>query len=145
MNPIRIPITISPHIIGDKPRGFYILAHSLWGKDKPIIFRQQFVGFQGSLILTMAHPSEWTSLVKATIYASVMNGKPISWFSSVQQYPQGTGVRFYLPSGILPPTSAGKIETIGIIGKASYGSGSVVYISIPRIDGDIILGRKELK
>jgi len=93
----------------------------------------------------MAHPSEWDSLVKVAVYAPVLGGKPVSWFSTVQQYLQGTGVRFYLPGSVLRPASAGSIEMMGDLCKASYGSGDVYYISIPRIDGDIILGRRELK
>jgi hypothetical protein len=93
----------------------------------------------------MTHPSEWNSLVKAAVYAPVLDGKPVSWFSTVQQYLQGTGLRIYLPGSVLCPVSDRKIETMGDLCKASYGSGDVYYISIPLIDGDIILGRRKLE
>lgn len=147
MNPFRVPITISPHVVEGKPRGYYIIVHSLWKDKQPIIFRDQFVGFhKDCLIFSMAHPSEWSSFPKVVIHTAGVSELPRCWLSSVRQTRMGTGVRFYLPGTILKPASlkAKAVETIGAVYKAVYGSGDLIYVSIPIISGDILLGRGEL-
>ena len=144
---IRVPITISPHVIAGKPSGYYILVHSLWKDAKPKIFRDQFAGLHDNcLILTMAHPSEWDSLLKAIIHTHKAVGKPSCWFAAVKQTRMGTGLRFYLPGTILKPKLAESkaIKARGTVRKAIYGSGDLVYVSVPKIDGDILLGRGDL-
>ncbi len=64
MEPIKIPVTLSPHY-GDKgPKGFYILAQRLWPEGAPILNKVQWVGYFGTLIVTVQHPGEWNSLLK---------------------------------------------------------------------------------
>ena len=148
MTPLRVPITISPHTIEGKLQGHYILVHSLWKDTQPVIFKDQFAGYyRGSLILTMAHPSEWRSFVQAVIHSSrASEDKPSCWLAAVKMTRMGTGVRYYLPGTVLKPNpGAGTIKLMGLISKASYGSGDVIYVVIPKIDGDILLGRGKLE
>lgn len=149
MKTIKIPITISPHFSQGVPRGYYIIAQRLFPKERPILFRQQFVGFTQNLVFTMAHPGKWDTLLKMAIYIPTLGDfyVSVSWLSTTKMYPMGTGVRIYLPGTILKPSSAGckKIETMGSLSLAGGRGQEIYYLDIPKLNADILLGRKELK
>ena len=143
MKPIPVPISLSPHIVDGKPRGYYIIAQRLFPKERPILFRQQFVGFTQNLVFTIAHPGKWDTLLKMAIYVPHLEPASVSWLSATKMYPAGTGVRIYLPGTILKPTTAGvkKVETMGSLCRV----GDIYYLDIPKLNADILLGRKELQ
>jgi len=147
MKPIPVPISICPHIVDGNPRGYYIIAQRLF-QEQPILFRQQFVGFTKNLVFTLAHPGKWDTLLKMAIYVPNITNindyvLPVSWLAPVKMYPTGTGVRFYLPGTILKPTSAEcvKIDTVGSLHKAN----EIYYLNVPKLNADVLLGRKELE
>jgi len=74
----------------------------------------------------------------------ILNARPVSWLSTVQQYGVGTGLQIYLPRKILkpPPAEAAKIETMGLFCKEGTDT---YYLGIPKLDADIMLARKELR
>lgn len=146
MRPIPVPITLSPHIVDGKPRGFYVIVQSLFPKEQPIIFREQFVGFTQNLVFTVAHPGEQDTLLKMALYSPTIGDKPVTWLSTTKQYPAGKGLRIYLGGSILKPASADykKYQTMGVVHKSGTQRGGIVYVDVPKLDGDILLGRKEL-
>jgi len=147
VNPLNVPISLCPHIDKEKPKGYYITAQRLFPEGQPVIFRQQFAGYMNHLILTLAHQSTWNTLLKMVLHAPLLDGVPVNWLAPIKQYRMGTGVRFYLPGSILKPGSAEdeKIETMGIIRRAWFKSGDIIYVDIPLIDANVLLGKKELK
>ena len=142
MKPITVPVSICPHIADGNPRGYYIIAQRLF-QQQPILFRQQFVGFTRNLVFTLAHPGDRDTLLKMAIKVPHLDTASVSLLAPVQMYPTGTGVRFYLPGTILKPTSAGcvKIDTMGGL----YKVGEIYYLNVPKLNADILLGRKKLK
>ena len=142
MKSIKVPISLSPHIVDGKPRGYYIIAQRLW-QQQPILFRHQFVGFTKNLVFTVAHPGHLDSVLKMAVYNPHLNDAPVSWISKAKMYPAGTGVRIYLPGSILKPTSAGvkKIETMGCLCVVQ----EIYYLNVPKLNADILFGRKELE
>jgi len=144
---IRIPITLSPHIVNNKPRGYYLLAERLFLEDMPILTRKQFIGFDTSLLVTFAWPCGWDSLFKMNHYAGQCGERVIKWISECRLYPFSMGFRTYIPSNILSP-SAGtkKIETTGIIEQLVTGKeGGVYFVRIPLLSVEIMLGKRKLK
>jgi hypothetical protein len=153
MNPIRIPITLSQHIVGGKPRGFYLLAQRLFPNGAPILRKDQFVGFNGSLIVTVARHNAWDSLLKLGVYADIVEiNKHVIWFERAALYPMSKGFRMYIPGTVLTPTMfqqpvhESKIETTGIFHKHDFCGGvePLFYLEIPLISADVLLGRKQL-
>jgi hypothetical protein len=150
VEPIRIPITLSPHIPSGKPRGYYVLAHRLFPKGAPILRREQFVGFNGeSMVLSVEYPAKWASLVAMNIYADVSlstGHRRTFWFDKCKLTPMHMGFRIYLPSRILRPGSKQeKIETTGIFQQVDYGSNnSIFYLELPKITPRVVLGQEIL-
>jgi len=146
MRPIPVPVTLSPHIVDGKPRGFYVIVQSLFPKEQPIIFRQQFVGFTQNIVFTIAHPGKLDTLLKMALYSPTLGSKPVTWLSQIKQYPAGRGLRIYLPGSILKPASAGckKVDMLGVVLKSAGDQGGILYLDIPKLNSDILLGRKEL-
>jgi len=143
MKPIQIPVTLSPHFGGGKPKGYYLIAQRLFPDGAPILSKHQFVGFDGSLVVTVQHPGEWDTVLKMAIYVSKLEDEPTTWLSKAHLYPMPMGFRMYIPGTVLKPKSAEvqKIETIGVFCKW----GLVYYVYVPKISGEILLGRKELE
>lgn len=141
MELIKIPVTLSPHY-GDKgPKGFYILAQRLWPGGAPILNKMQWVGYFGTLIVTVQHPGEWNSLLKMSIYAGELDGRNVHWLDKGSLYPMSMGFRMYVPGRILKPKSKDRIETIGIFRKCR----DIYYLEVPKLSGDVLLKRKKLE
>ena len=149
MEPVRVPVTLSPHIVNDKPRGYYLLAQRIFPQGAPILRRQQFVGFNGRLIVTVSRHRTWDNFLKMGIHARELDGQAITWLDQCKLYPMAMGFRMYIPGTILKPASAGseKVESIGILREQKWGgnTASTFYLEIQKIDADILLSRKELK
>lgn len=152
MNPIQIPVTLSPHGVDGKPRGFYLLAQRLFTKGSPILRKDQFIGFNGSLIVTVARHNAWDSLVKMGVYAHLLDSTRVFWYDKAALYPMTKGFRMYIPGTVLTPgmfqspAVVSKIETTGIFRKHDFYGGiePLFYLEIPLISGDVLLGRKQL-
>ena len=139
--PIKIPVTLSPHY-GDKgPKGFYILAQRLWPGGAPILNKQQWVGFFGSLIVTVQHPGKWDTLLKMGIYAGNLEDRNVQWLDKGSLYPMSMGFRMYIPGRLLKPKSRDRIETIGIFRKCR----EIYYLEVPKLSAEVLLGRQVLE
>lgn len=142
---IRVNVTFSPHIVGGRPRGYYMVASRLFPKGTPILRKDQFVGVaDGGLVVTLSRHRAWNTLMHMAVYA----GHVASWLGSAKVYATSTGVRVYLPGKVLRPDSPaeGKTETVGTLTKKSFGrgTGDMWYIRVPAVDADILLGRNRL-
>lgn len=148
MNPIRIPVTMSPHIVDGNPRGYYLLAQRLFPNGAPILRKDQFVGFNGSLIVTVARHNTWDTLMDMNVYARDIGKNTAAWFGKTKLYPMNKGFRMYIPGTILKPPSAEAVckQTTGIFSQFRFYGGvdDLYYLEIPSIGGDVLLGRKEL-
>jgi len=146
INPIRIPVTLSPHIVKGKPRGYYVLAQRLFTNGSPHLVRRQFVGFTDCLIITTAHEYKWDSLLKMAIHVPFIDDKPVTWLSAVPIYPIPMGFRAYIPGTVIKPTSAGqeKTETIGIFQRFQAGKIDLFYLEVPKLSAGVLLGEDDL-
>lgn len=148
MQPIKIPISLCPHIVEGKPRGYYLLAQWLFPKGAPRLVKQQFLGFNGQLLVTVEHDGTWDSLLKIALFVENLNGKRVTWLTKTPIYTMPLGFRAYIPGTILKPISAdvAKITTTGVFKKESFGvSKDLYYLEIPKITAGILFGREELK
>lgn len=149
MNQIKIPVSLSPHIVAGKPRGYYLLAQRLFPNGAPILRRDQFAGFNGCLIVTVARHNKWNTFFDMCIQVRKLHEQAISWFGSTKLYPMNKGFRMYIPGSILKPPSADskKIETIGIFRKHEYfgGVGSLYYLELQEFTAEVLLGKKKLR
>ena len=145
MEPVTIPISICPHFSQGKPRGHYILAKRLFLNDQPILVRQQYVGFNGFLFVTVVHPNQWDTIFKIASRITQMDGQSITWLGSVRQYSLHKGFKVYLPEYILKAKTPGRIEGVGIFRKYQAPGFSCYYLEIPKLNVDVLLGRKEIK
>lgn len=139
MKDIRVPVSLSPHIIGGKPRGFYLLVQRLFPNGAPILRKQQWLGFNGRCLqVTVDYSPDCDSLLKMAIrYPAV------TWLAPAKLWPMAMGFKSYIPGTILKPESAevGKVETMGVFKQES----DLFFLEIPLLDGEILLGRKELR
>lgn len=145
---IKIPVTMTPHVQGGKPTGYYLLAQRLFVR-KVELLRTQFVGYSDGLILTVGgiEHRQWTTLLSMAVMLPLLDGKPISWLSPVAQYKSAGGFRTYLPgSVILQPTSAEEPPThlYGEFSSCAVGESTLYYLRVPLLNGDVLLGRKKL-
>jgi hypothetical protein len=142
MDPIRIPVTLSPHFQGGKPSGYYVLAQRLFPRGAPPLMRYQWIGFsKNCLIVTVGRPVDDSSLVSMAVKHAVIDGNPTSWLATAKLWTMAMGFKTYIPGTILKPKlDAPKIETTGIFKQF----GEIFYLTIPKIDGEVLLGRKEL-
>ena len=138
MGPIRIPVTLSPHICGGSPRGYCVLAQRLFPNGAPILAKAQWMGFQDGLIITVDHPAECDTLLKMAI-----RFPSVTWLAPAKLWPMSKGFKSYIPGTILKPESAeaSKIEVTGVFQQKE----GLFYLSIPALDGEVLLGRKALQ
>jgi len=144
---VRIPITLSSHIVNGKPRGFYLLAQRLFPNGAPSLTKQQYIGFNGRLFVTVEHDRTWDTLLKVALHAEKLNDKHISWLTPTPIYPMPKGFRAYIPGTIIKPASAEsqKVEGIGVFRRAIFGvSRDAYYLEILKLTAEVLLGRKEL-
>ena len=144
MEPVYIPISICPHFSQGKPRGHYILAKRLFREHQPILARQQFVGFNGFLFVTVVHPGLWDTTFKIANYIPKMDGREIIWLGSVNQYKMSGGFKTYLPEVVIKAKKLGRIEGTGIFRKYEIQGIEFYYLEIPKITGKVLLGKEEL-
>jgi len=145
MEAITIPISICPHFSQGKPRGHYILAKRLFLNEQPILARQQYVGYNGFLFVTVVHPNKWNTVFKMAMNCSQMDGRSITWLGTVPIYPLRGGFKAYLPETILKAEKPGRIEGVGIFRKYQAPGFSCYYLELPKLSAEVLLGRKELK
>lgn len=145
MDSIKIPVSICPHFSGGKPRGHYILAKRLFTKSQPIIAKQQYVGFNGFLFVTVVHPNQWDTTFKMVCAVLEMDQQPVKWLGSVHLYPLKGGFKAYLPESILQAREPGRIEDVGVFRKYVAPGFEIFYLEIPKLTAEVLLGRMELK
>ncbi len=145
MEAVTIPISICPHFSQGKPRGHYILAKRLFRNEQPILVKQQFVGFNGFLFVTVVRPSDSDTTFKMAQRIQEMDGRRIMWLGTAHQYLQRGGFKTYLPETILKAKEPGRIEGVGIFRKFEAPGFSCYYLEIPKLSAEVLLGRKELK
>jgi len=150
-NPIRIPVSLSPHIVNGKPRGYYVLAERLFAKNKnPHLVRNQFVGVAKSLVISVSHNSTWDTLLEMSISIPHLPSAPqranrVYWLDKAKLYPINMGFRAYVPGSVLKPEpDAEKIETMGEFKRFQMGTTDLFYLEIPIITLDILLGKEKL-
>jgi hypothetical protein len=143
MECIRIPTTLSPHIVNGVARGYYVLAQKIFPDGAPVLRRAQFIGFCGNLILTFASPNEWDTLMKMGVQCQQLLDQPVSWLAASKLWPMAKGFRSYIPGSILKPRSNLKITCTGIVKKHLHGAGvaPIFYLEIPSISADVLMGR----
>ena len=140
MTPIRIPVTLSPHVVNETPRGYYVLAQRLFPNGAPILTKQQWIGYaNGCLIITVNVPHEWNSLLKMAINCPTIGTLPVTWLAPAKLWPMPKGFRSYIPGFILKPNSskANKIEMTGIFKQYL----NLFWLELPKVSGEILLGR----
>ena len=145
MEPVKIPISICPHFSQGKPRGHYVLAKRLFMKQQPILVKQQFIGFNGFLFITVVCPSKWNTIFKMACAVLEMDQQPVKWLGSVHLYPLKGGFKAYLPESILQAREPGRIEDVGVFRKYEAPGFEIFYLEIPKLTAEVLLGRKELK
>lgn len=146
MEPIRIPVTLSPHIVKSVPRGYYVLAQRLFPNGAPILNKSQFVGYNGQLIISVDRENRWDSLLKMAIYANMVGGEPTTWLDTSNLWPMSMGFRTYIPGTVLKPTETSKkVEMTGVFRCHDYygGAASLYYLQLP-IGPNILLRRETL-
>lgn len=145
MEAIKIPISICPHFSQGKPRGHYLLAKRLFLHEQPIIYKQQYVGYNGFLFVTVVHPAEWSTTFRTAIQIPEMDGRSITWLGPANLYPLKGGFKVYLTESILKAKKPGRIEGIGIFRKYKAPGFECFYLEIPKLSAEVLLGRAELK
>ena len=145
MEAVTIPISICPHFSQGKARGHYILAKRLFLTEQPILARQQYVGFNGFLFVTVVHPNKWDTVFKMAMSCSQMDGRSIIWLGSVRQHLMPKGFKVYLPEHILKAKKPGRIEGVGIFRKYEAPGYSCYYLEIPKLTTGVLSGKEELK
>lgn len=145
MEAVTIPISICPHFSQGKPRGHYILAKRLFQKNPPILAKQQYVGFNGFLFVTVVHPAEWDTTFKMLWNVPKMDEQSIKWLGTIHLTPLAGGFKAYLPEHILKAKEPGRIEGVGVFRKYEAPGFNIYYLETPKLTAEILLGRKELK
>lgn len=145
MEPVTIPVSLCPHFSQGKARGHYILAKRLFLQDQPILVRQQYVGFNGFLFVTVVHPPAWDTAFKTALKIPQLDGRKIIWLGSVPLYGLKGGFKVYLPETILKAEKPGRIEGVGIFRKYTAPGFECYYLEVPKLTAEVLLGRKELK
>lgn len=145
MEAVTIPISICPHFSQGKPRGHYLLAKRLFLNDPPILRKQQYVGFNGFLFVTVVRPNSWDTAFKTAIRIPRLDGRDIQWLGAVSLYGLRGGFKVYFPETILKAEKPGRIEGVGIFRKYQAPGFACYYLEIPKLTAEVLLGRKELK
>lgn len=144
MEAVKIPVSICPHFTQGKARGHYILAKRLFTKSQPILAKQQYVGFNGFLFVTVVHPNQWDTTFKIANQIEQMDDRKIIWLGSAHLYPLGGGFKVYLSADIMKAIKPGRIEGVGMFRKYEAPGFSVYYLEIAKLTAEVLLGRKEL-
>jgi hypothetical protein len=144
METVKITTSICPHFVKDEGRGHYIICRKLFRNGAPILAKQQFVGFNGFLFVTVGHPGEWNSVFKMSQYVTQLDGRPVTWLGSANLYTYSQGFRAYIPEYILKAKEPGRIESVGIFRKHTAPKFEIYYLELPKITAEVLLGRKEL-
>ncbi len=129
MDPVKITATLSPHMVKGKPRGFSLLAQRLFVNGAPILTKQQYIGHNGNLIVTVGYNGEWDTILKIATQMNVLDGKVITWFDYGKLYPMSMGFRMYIPGRVLRPTSAERVVTPAIFRKCA----GVFYLELQNV------------
>ena len=145
MEAVRIPISICPHFSQGEPRGHYVLAKRLFNNEPPILVKQQFVGFNGFLFVTVLHPYQWDTTFKISSHIRAMEGRRIIWLGSVNLHPIPRGFKVYLPEHILKAEKPGRIEGVGIFRKCTALGFECYYLELPMLSAEVLLGKEKLK
>lgn len=145
MNPVTIPVSICPHFTKGKPRGHYLLAKRLFQNETPILAKQQFVGYNGFLFVTVVHPAKWDTTFKMACAITELDGQPIKWLGTTHLTPLAGGFKAYLPEPITKANKPGRIEGIGIFRKHVALGFELYYLEIPKFTAEVLLGRMDLK
>ena len=145
MEAIHIPVSICPHFSQGKPRGFYILAKKLFREGAPILVKQQYVGFNGFLFITVVHPALWNTTFKIVTHIKELDGRNVIWLGGVHLTTMAGGFKVYLREDILKANKPGLIECTGIFRKHKSPGYECYYLEIPKISADVLLGRKKLE
>lgn len=145
MEAVTIPISICPHFSQGEPRGHYLLAKRLFLQDQPILGKQQYVGYNGFLFVTVMHPNWWDTTFKISCAIQEMDQQPIKWLGAVRQYSLPKGFKIYLPETVLKAKKPGRIEGVGIFRKYQAPGFTCYYLEIPKLTAEVLTGRKELK
>jgi len=145
MEAIKIPASICPHFTKGKGRGHYIVGKRLFAKGAPILNKQQFVGFNGFLFVTVDHPGEYDTVFKMSQYVTHLNGRAVTWLGSAHLYPYQKGFRLYVPEHVLKAEKPNTIEGIGVFRKHKAPGFEIYYLEILKFTAEVLLGRKELK
>lgn len=145
MEPIHIPISICRHFSGGKPRGHYILAKRLFREGSPILVKQQFVGYNGFLFVTVVHPALWNTSFKMATHIKELDGRKVLWLGGAHLTTMTGGFKIYLREDIMKAKEPGRIEGTGIFRKHEALGFECFYLEIPKITADVLLGRKELE
>ena len=142
--PFRVPMTLSPHYVNGKARGFYLLAQRIWPGGAPILNKKQFIGFNGQcLLVTVEHNGLWKTPLQIFMRAGALQEKGMMWMCAAPLYPMSKGFRMYVPGNILLPRSEGNIVTFGVF---QYDVPTKIYfLEIPEITGNVLLGRIEIE
>lgn len=144
MEPVKIPISICPHFTKGKPRGHYILAKRLFQTGQPILVKQQFIGYNGFLFVTVVHPYEWDTTFKIVMCCPLLNDVGVKWLGTTHLTPLAGGFKAYLPEHILKAKKPGRIEGIGVFREYEAPGFNIYYLEIPKLTAEVLLGRKEL-
>lgn len=145
MEPVKIPVSICPHFSQGKPRGHYVLAKRLFTGDQPILIKQQYVGFNGFLFVTVVHPNQWDTTFKIAHQIREMDGRKIIWLGTARLYPMGGGFKTYLPEHVLKADKPGRVEGVGIFRKYKAPGFECYYLELPMLPVEVLLGRRKLK
>jgi len=121
------------------------LAKRLFLNDQPILVRQQYVGFNGFLFVTVVHPASWDTAFKTAIKISRLDGRNVQWLGAIPLYGLKGGFKVYLPESILKAKKPGRIEGVGIFRKYVAPGFSCYYLEIPKLTAEVLTGREELK
>lgn len=145
MQPIHIPVSLCPHFSGGKARGHYLLAKRLFREGNPILVKQQFIGYNGFLFVTVVHPAQWNSTFKIATHIKELDGRGITWLGGCHLTTLTGGFKVYLPEYIMKAKEPGRIEGTGIFRKHESPGFECFYLEIPKLSADILLGRTKLK
>ncbi len=122
-----------------------MLAKRLFRHEQPMLIRQQYVGFNGFLFVTVVHPYQWDTTFKMACGIPYMDDRKLTWLGTANLYPFGGGFKTYLAEHILKAKKPGRIEGVGIFRKYKTSFMECYYLEIPKLTTEILLGREELK
>lgn len=94
--------------------------------------------------MTVVHPNQWDTTFKIASIVQEMDDRKIIWLGSVHQYLLPGGFKAYLPEHILKASKPGRIEGVGIFRKYKALGFECYYLEVPKLTGEILLGKKEL-